>query len=214
MLFDAANTRAVARTLKSHYANASDIPPLVVDPVCVSTSGHTLLAPDAVQVLIDELCPLATLITPNKAEGELMLSQKGVMVEITSLEDMISASEKLLTLGSKAVLLKGGHVELTLADVEKVAAARADITVVREELLLENMEILKVHGKDLESCPLVVDVLKEAESTTLFVSPRIESTSTHGTGCTLSAAIASLLAKGHSRECPAALRRYSRAHSL
>ncbi|EIW60970.1 uncharacterized protein TRAVEDRAFT_146719 [Trametes versicolor FP-101664 SS1] len=196
MLFDAANTRAVARTLKSHYANASDIPPLVVDPVCVSTSGHTLLAPDAVQVLIDELCPLATLITPNKAEGELMLSQKGVVVQITSLEDMISASEKLLHLGSKAVLLKGGHVELTLADVERVAAGRADITVVREELLLENMEILKVHGKDLESHSLVVDVLKEAESTTLFVSPRIESTSTHGTGCTLSAAIASLLAKG------------------
>ncbi|KAI0628809.1 Phosphomethylpyrimidine kinase-domain-containing protein [Trametes polyzona] len=198
MLFDANNTRAVAQVLKAHYADASQVPPLVVDPVCVSTSGHTLLAPDAIQVLIDELCPLATLVTPNKAEAELLLSQKGVSHQISSLEDMISASEELLTIGSKAVLLKGGHVELTLADVEKVVTARSDVAVVREELLLDNMEILQVHEKDLASRPLVVDVLKEADRTTLFVSPRIESTSTHGTGCTLSAVIASLLARGQS----------------
>ncbi|KAH9857478.1 Phosphomethylpyrimidine kinase-domain-containing protein [Lenzites betulinus] len=199
MLFDAENTRAVARTLKAHYAatvHAPHVPPIVVDPVCVSTSGHTLLAPDAIQVLIDELCPLATLITPNKAEAELLLSQKGADVRIATLADMISAAEQLLALGPEAVLVKGGHVELTLADVEEVAAARADIAVVREELLLENMEILQVHEQDLASRPLVVDVLKEAEKTTLFVSPRIDSRSTHGTGCTLSAALASLLGKG------------------
>ncbi|KAI0355144.1 hypothetical protein OH77DRAFT_1425197 [Trametes cingulata] len=198
MLFDAENTRAVARTLRSHYANATQSPPLVVDPVCVSTSGHTLLAAEAVQVMIDELFPLATLITPNKSEAELLLSQKNATITIANLDDMISASEKLLALGSKAVLLKGGHVELTLADVERLAAARTDISVVREELLLDNMEILQVHEQDLASRPLVVDVLREADRTTLFVSPRIESTSTHGTGCTLSAVIASLLAKGQS----------------
>ncbi|KAI0823863.1 Phosphomethylpyrimidine kinase-domain-containing protein [Trametes gibbosa] len=196
MLFDAENTRAVARALKAHYIHASQVPPLVVDPVCVSTSGHTLLAPGAVQVLIDELCPLATLITPNKAEAELLLSQKGEDVHIATLEDMISAAEKLLALGSKAVLVKGGHVELTFADVEKVAAARTDLTVVREELLAENMEILQVHEQDIASRSLVVDVLRESEKTTLFVSPRIDSNSTHGTGCTLSAVLASLLAKG------------------
>ncbi|KAI0781506.1 Phosphomethylpyrimidine kinase-domain-containing protein [Trametes elegans] len=198
MLFDADNTRTVARTLKDHYADAKSVPPLVVDPVCVSTSGHTLLAPDAVQVLIDELCPLATLITPNKPEAELMLSQKNVLVKIASLEDMILASEKLRTFGPKAVLLKGGHVELTLADVEKVASARPEVAVVREELLLDNMEILQVHEQDLSTKPLVVDVLHEENSVTLFVSPKIESSSTHGTGCTLSAAIASLLGKGNS----------------
>ncbi|KAL7282905.1 hypothetical protein ACG7TL_002321 [Trametes sanguinea] len=197
MLFDAANTRVIARTLRSHYADASSRPPLVVDPVCVSTSGHTLLAPEAVQVLIDELCPIATLITPNKSEAELLLSQSNCAAKITSLGDMIAASEKLLLLGSKAVLLKGGHVELTLADVEKLAAERPDVTVVREELLADNMEILQVNEQDLTTRPLVVDVLKEAERTTLFVSPRIESMSTHGTGCTLSAVIASLLGKGH-----------------
>ncbi|KAJ8494986.1 hypothetical protein ONZ51_g1948 [Trametes cubensis] len=198
MLFDAANTRAVARTLKAHYSETESMPPLVVDPVCVSTSGHTLLAPEAVQVVIDELCPLAALITPNKAEAELLLSQKrGATVNISSLEDMISSAESLLALGCKAVLLKGGHVELTLSDVEKLAAARQDVTVVREELLLDNMEILQVNERDLSTRPLVVDVLREAEKTTLFVSPRIESSSTHGTGCTLSAVIASLCSKGN-----------------
>ncbi|KAI0648441.1 Phosphomethylpyrimidine kinase-domain-containing protein [Trametes meyenii] len=197
MLFDADNTRAVARTLKAHYANAT-LPPLVVDPVCVSTSGHTLLAPEAVAVLIEELFPLATLITPNKPEAELLLSQKDIPFKISTLEDMISASEKLLFLGSKAVLLKGGHVELTFSDVEQLAAARADVAVVREELLLDNMEILRAHEKDFATRPLVVDVLREAERTILFVSPRIESKSTHGTGCTLAAAIASLLGNGQS----------------
>ncbi|CDO71907.1 hypothetical protein BN946_scf184940.g54 [Trametes cinnabarina] len=199
MLFDAANTRVVAQTLRSHYANAScSLPPLIVDPVCVSTSGHTLLASEAVQVLIEELCPLATLITPNKPEAELLLSWSKHAVKINTLEDMISASEKLLALGSKAVLLKGGHVELTLADVEKLASQRRDVAVVREELLLDNMEILQVNERDFSTGRLVVDVLSEAQTTTLFVSPRVDSNSTHGTGCTLSAAIASLLGKGHS----------------
>ena len=203
MLFDAANTRAVARALKAHYSKTESTPPLVVDPVCVSTSGHTLLAPEAVQVVIDELCPLAALITPNKAEAELLLSQKrGATVNISSLEDMISSAESLLALGCKAVLLKGGHVELTLSDVEKLAAALQDVVVVREELLLDNMEILQVNERDLSTRPLVVDVLREAEKTTLFVSPRIESSSTHGTGCTLSAVIASLFSKGNTGTQP------------
>ncbi|KAI0766093.1 Ribokinase-like protein [Trametes elegans] len=197
MLFDANNTRTVARTLKSHYANARSVPPLVVDPVCVSKSGHTLLAPDAVQVLIDELCPLATLITPNKREAELILSEKNIPITINTLEDLLNASEKLRGLGPKAVLLKGGHAKYTLADVDKIVAAQPEVSVVREELLLDNMEILQVHERDLSTWPLVVDVLREESGVTLFVSPRIDSSSTHGTGCTLSAAIASLLGKGN-----------------
>lgn len=202
MLFDANNTRTVARTLKSHYANARSVPPLVVDPVCVSKSGHTLLALDAVQVLIDELCPLATLITPNKREAELILSQKNIPITINTLENMLNASEKLRGLGPKAVLLKGGDVEFTLADVDKIEAAHPEVSVVREELLLDNMEILQVHERDLSTWPLVVDVLREESGVTLFVSPRIDSSSTHGTGCTLSAAIASFLGKGDSRKRP------------
>ena len=74
MLFDASNTHAVANTLRAHYAAPErPLPPLVVDPVSVSTSGHTLLHPDAVEVMISELLPLAALVTPNKPEAELLL---------------------------------------------------------------------------------------------------------------------------------------------
>ena len=196
MLYDAEHTRRIARKLRAHYGDASNIPPLVVDPVAVSTSGHTLLHEDAVSVMIEELFPLATLITPNKPETELLLSRKDVHVKIESLEDMISSSEKLLGFGSKAVLVKGGHVSLTLADVRRVSAACPEVTVVQESFLDTNMEILQVNEQDLASRQLVVDVLREGEKVTLFVSPRIDSSSTHGTGCTLSAVIASLLAKG------------------
>lgn len=198
MLYDAEHTRRIARTLRAHYGDVSKVPPLVVDPVAVSTSGHVLLHEDAVSVMIEELFPLATLITPNKPEAELLLSRMGASVKIETLEDMIVASEKLLAFGSKAVLVKGGHVSLTMADVHRISAAHPEVTIVPESFLDENMEILQVNEEDLASRQLVVDVLREGEKVTLFVSPRIDSSSTHGTGCTLSAVIASALAKGES----------------
>ncbi|OSX56270.1 hypothetical protein POSPLADRAFT_1068178 [Postia placenta MAD-698-R-SB12] len=194
MLVDADVTRAVARTLKSHYGAA--IPPLVCDPVCVSTSGHTLLHPDAVDVMISELFPLAAVVTPNKAEAVLLLSQRGLPSRVDTLEDMLVASRNLLSLGPRAVLLKGGHITTTMDDVRKVAAAHPHIQVVREGLLGENMEILQVAEQDLSKRVLVVDALQEANAITLFVRPRIDSKSTHGTGCTLSAALATALSRG------------------
>lgn len=200
MLYDAEITRRVARKLKVHYGNPSRVPPLVIDPVAVSTSGHTLLHPDAIDVMIEELFPLATLITPNTPESELLLSRNGQSTTIETLEDMITASERLLGYGSKAVLVKGGHVNLSLANVEQLAAARPEVTVVRENFPDDNMEILRSNEKGIALRPPVVDVLREGDKVTLFVSPRIDSTSTHGTGCTLSAVIASVLSKGESRE--------------
>ena len=198
MLYDAENTRRVASTLRAHFENTSRIPPLVVDPVAVSTSGHTLLQPDAVDVMIKELFPLAALITPNKPEAELLLSRKkgDAEAKIETLEDMLSASERLLALGPKAVLVKGGHINLTLADVRTLVASRPEVALVQESFLGENMEILQVNEEALDNRPLVVDVLRETNTVTLFISPRIESTSTHGTGCTLAAAIASVLSRG------------------
>ncbi|KAJ7084858.1 Phosphomethylpyrimidine kinase-domain-containing protein [Mycena belliarum] len=189
MLLDAENTRATVCALKKHYADRT-MPPLVCDPVCVSTSGHTLLAPDALQVLTQDLFPLTTLITPNKSEAELLLSRS-----IVSLEDMLVAAKDLLSNGSRAALLKGGHMTATLGDVDALARAHPEVRVVREGLYGDNMEILVVN------CPppgtLVVDVLCEAGGpTTVLARPRIDSSSTHGTGCTLSAAIASALAGG------------------
>ena len=65
MLYDSDTVKTVCETLGS-----SPSVPLIVDPVCVSTSGHTLLEPDAIGTIIDSLLPLATIITPNWFEME------------------------------------------------------------------------------------------------------------------------------------------------
>lgn len=195
MLYDAANTRAVAKTLRAFYADGN-VPPLVCDPVCVSTSGHTLLHPDAIEVLISDLFPIAALITPNKSEAELLLSRHDKQTQIKVLEDMLTASKDLLSLGPAAVLLKGGHLIASISDVDRVSAQRSDILIIRDGLLGENMEILQIAEEDLGAKPLVVDVLATADSLTLFVRPRVETTSTHGTGCTLSAALTCALSRG------------------
>ncbi|KAK7040259.1 trifunctional hydroxymethylpyrimidine kinase/phosphomethylpyrimidine kinase/thiaminase [Paramarasmius palmivorus] len=204
MLFDTENTRAVVRALKARYTDhdaSGSIPPLVCDPVCVSTSGHTLLHPDAVEALISELFPISFLITPNKAEAELLLSHGAKSKpQIDDLESMLKAAQDLLSLGPNAVLVKGGHVTATHDDIQKFIASHKDVHVLRDGLFGENMEILNI-GRTPNSEQLVVDLLQDkAGKISLFVRPRIESTSTHGTGCTLSAAITSGLARGASLE--------------
>ncbi|KIK51945.1 hypothetical protein GYMLUDRAFT_251621 [Collybiopsis luxurians FD-317 M1] len=203
MLFDADNTRATISALKTHYS--SELPPLVIDPVCVSTSGHTLLDPDAIAVLCEKFFPLATLVTPNKAEAELLLSRGDRKFsssgKIETLEDMLSAAKQLSSFGSRAVLLKGGHLTAFPEDVHRVAASHPEIIVAGDGAASdeENMEILRVTASSRE---LVVDVLYQGSSsaegskTTMLCRPRIDSTNIHGTGCTLSAAIASELALG------------------
>ena len=201
MLHDEATIRVVASTLKEYYREKSLR--LVCDPVCVSTSGHALLMDGAVGSLIDEILPLATLITPNKSEAELILSHKQKEVSISSLADMTSASKELLALGSEAVLLKGGHVTTTTAEVHELLGTNPAISVYKYGLPDENMNILQVGLSEEERIPqLVADVLQDSRGsggeveTSIFIRPRIESTSTHGTGCTLSAAIACGLASG------------------
>ena len=201
MLYDQATIRAVASALKKYYAEGP--PRLVCDPVCVSTSGYALLVDDAVGSLVDEILPLATLITPNKSEAELILSYKRKKIPILSLADMVSASRELLALGSKAVLLKGGHVTTTVTEVRELIETNPAISVYKYGLLDENMNILQVGcGEEDKVSQLVVDVLQAScesggvAETSIFIRPRIESTSTHGTGCTLSSAIACGLAKG------------------
>ena len=202
MLYDETTIRTVARTLKEYYKETTLR--LVCDPVCVSTSGYALLVDSALGYLIDEILPLATLITPNKSEAEHLLSQKRRKATISSLVDMVSASKELLTLGPKAVLLKGGHLTTTMTELDELLARDPGISMYRYGLLNENMNILQVRlsGEDRIS-QLVVDVLQHSTGesggeveTSIFVRPRIESTSTHGTGCTLSAAIACGLASG------------------
>ncbi|KAI0085951.1 Phosphomethylpyrimidine kinase-domain-containing protein [Irpex rosettiformis] len=200
MLFDVSSICTVVQVLRSHYAkDPESIPPLVCDPVCVSTSGHNLLQPDAVNVLVSELLPLVFLFTPNKSEAEIILSSHGLEPsDIIDLEGMVEASQALLTLGPKNVLLKGGHLTTTYNEVLKFRAARPDVRMVSTNFDGENTEILQAAGYDTQDCEVVVDVLRTPQRVALFLHPRVDSTSTHGTGCTLSAAIASQLAHGKS----------------
>ena len=100
MLFSAGIIRAVAPILRGRRF------PLVVDPVSVSQSGSRLLEEDAVTALREEMLPGCDLLTPNRPEAEMLTG-----LGIASLEDAAAAGEKLLGMGPKAVLSKGGHME-------------------------------------------------------------------------------------------------------
>lgn len=127
---------------------------IVLDPVMVATSGAKLISDDAIYALTEKLIPLATLITPNIPEAEVLADMK-----ITSVEDMLSASKIISEKYSCAVLCKGGH---SLNDSN--------------------------------------DLLYSAGNYKWFNGKRIDNPNTHGTGCTLSSAIASNLAKGYDLE--------------
>lgn len=124
---------------------------IVVDPVMIATSGARLISEDAVETLREKLLPIATLITPNIPEAEVLSG-----VKIADKSDMEKAAEFIGKKYGCAVLLKGGH---SINDAN--------------DLLYENGE------------------------TTWFEGVRIVNPNTHGTGCTLSSAIASNLAKGY-----------------
>lgn len=82
--------------------------PLVVDPVMIAKSGAPLLKKEAVKALVEKLVPLATVITPNAREAEVLAG-----IKIVSKKDMVEAARKIARLGPKAVVVKGGHVEET-----------------------------------------------------------------------------------------------------
>lgn len=100
MMFNAGIIHAVADILDRQGF------PLVVDPVCVSTSGHRLMEENGIGALRERLMPRADLFTPNRPEAELFAGMK-----IESNDDVIEAGTRLLDMGAKAVLMKGGHGE-------------------------------------------------------------------------------------------------------
>ncbi len=102
MLHDSPTIEAVCDEVASRAPGV----PLVADPVMVAKGGHRLLAADAVETLKRRLLPLATLITPNIPEAEVLSGR-----EIRDETEMRAAAETMLTLGVPAVLLKGGHME-------------------------------------------------------------------------------------------------------
>ena len=109
MLGSAAIVKAVAAAI----ARAAKKIPVVLDPVLVSTSGSRLLNDDAVSILKKQLLPLATLVTPNIPEARALVGMRG-----TSGKAAEAAARKLMALGAKAALIKGGHAtRATIDDV-------------------------------------------------------------------------------------------------
>lgn len=78
--------------------------PLVIDPVMISKSGNALLQPNAIENLKNLLIPLCTIITPNTPEAEELTG-----IKIKTKNDMITAAQKILKMGAKNVVIKGGH---------------------------------------------------------------------------------------------------------
>jgi len=95
----------IVEVLAKIFSIVSDIP-LVLDPVILSTSGFALLEESGVEIMKTDIFPHVTVLTPNLAEAE-KLSAVG---NVSTLSDMKRAGEKLLTMGPKAVLIKGGHL--------------------------------------------------------------------------------------------------------
>lgn len=130
MLADRVRVEVVAACLRRYRP-----PQYVLDPVMVSKSGFPLLAPDAVDAMRDELLPLATLVTPNVQEAQLL-----ARMDIRTVADAVEAGRRILELGPRAVLVKGGHLEERPATDVLVEAAGE--TIVEGEYL----ESRNTHG--------------------------------------------------------------------
>ena len=100
MLVDRTRVTAVAGAFRARAA-----PHYVLDPVMTSSSGYPLLEPDAVTAVLDELAPMAELVTPNALEAELLTGRP-----VRSLSDARDAAAALIEGGCRAVLVKGGHI--------------------------------------------------------------------------------------------------------
>src|SRR3712207_4318498 len=144
--------KVIAKKLKQY--NAKNV---VLDPVMISKSGFKLLKPEAKEILVKELLPLAKVITPNLPEAEEIIKTftKREQFNIDNEEDMQKACRVIYDMGCENVLVKGGHLKGDAVDI-----------------LFDGIEIKCIEGK------------------------RINTKNTHGTGCTLSSAIASNLALG------------------
>lgn len=146
------------------------VPSIVLDPVMVSTSGSQLLPEKAVMEVRTKLLPITTIVTPNIPEAQLLMKDAGQNApEPADLDGLIELAKRICSLGPKAVLLKGGHLPLT-----------------KERKTAQN----------LKDATIVVDVLFDGETTTLFETEYLVSKNTHGTGCSLASAIAANLASG------------------
>ncbi|KAG0072367.1 hypothetical protein BGZ92_004070 [Podila epicladia] len=191
MLCNAEIISAIAATLQKFYPGSRPLPNLVVDPVMIASSGAALLDSSAIATLINDLLPLCFILTPNVPEAEYILANAklenpvftSASGKIESLEQMKLAAQDLARLGPSIVLLKGGHLPFYKASGKALPHE-----------LFDSVDDMSVDMEELE----LVDLVYDARSNE-FVELRKEflrTSSTHGTGCTLSAAIAAELSHG------------------
>lgn len=152
MLGNADVVAAIADTLSSFPRV-----PLVVDPIIAATSGDSLMQQGTLQVLVDRLIPLASLLTPNLPEAETLAG-----MSIRSAGDIHKVAQRILDFGCQAVIIKGGH-----------ASGKT-----KTDWLFTQSGVIKS-----------------------FSAQTITTLNTHGTGCTLSAAITAYLARGLDLVC-------------
>lgn len=164
--------------------------PVVVDPVMISTSGHRLIDEETQKAMIELIFPHASVLTPNKYEAEALLER-----QLTSPEEVENAAKDILKMGVNSVLIKGGHTLIEGKDASEKMASSPDVNATLG------------YAQDFFLSSEVVDEEKErlcdSASGVWLRSDRYESIHTHGTGCTLSSAIASALALGYQRRLQA-----------
>ncbi len=155
---------------------AAALGPVVCDPVMVTTSGSVLLDADARKLMVDLVFPRATLVTPNKHEAEVLVGYP-----LHTPQDVERAARDLLAMGkSRAVLVKGGH---SLDGQEAKEEGEAfDATVAQDFLLVQQEDA-------------TTQETAAAAGGLWITSPRLPNLNTHGTGCTLSSAVAAFLAQ-------------------
>ena len=145
MLHNSNIIKCVHKTLRKYK-----IKNVVLDPVMIAKGGAKLINNNSIKCLKKLLLPLCYIVTPNIPEAEILTGY-----DISSKEDMIKAAKKILNMGPKSVLLKGGH--------------------------LQNK--------------MIFDILVTKKRLRVFSKKKIKTKNTHGTGCTLSSALATCLSQ-------------------
>ena len=161
-------------------------PFVVVDPVMITTSGHKLVDDSAKVAMIEKVFPYADLVTPNKFEAEELLGKA-----LCTPQDVEAGARTILSMGPRAVIIKGGHSLLEgNNNVMESEETNASVGYAQDYLLMSDESAAE--GKPVKDKARLCDGSRGV----WIRNDRYDSVHTHGTGCTLSSAIASAYAMG------------------
>lgn len=162
MVNDTDTIHAIAHTIKPYLMeNGGGLRHLVVDPVMVATSGSRLMRDDALQCFCRKLLPLATLLTPNVLEAEVLANMR-----LTSDDEMDKAALRILNLGCRALLIKGGHIEGEKKD-RLYLSSQPDSP---QFFVAENIATRNTHGTGCTLSSAITAWLAQGEEVTAAIS--------------------------------------------